>query len=289
VIVIDNASCDDFSDSLAMGAASVEFIRNTNNVGFAAACNQGARLGTGSYILFLNPDVLLLPDSLLVPLRFLEAPEGKGIGICGVQLRNEQGGVARSCSRFPRLRNFLYHIFGLQYFHPEHFPGILMSEWDHLTSRVVDQVMGAFFLVRRSVFESLGGFDERFFVYFEDLDFALRAQRNGWESYYLSNAKAEHAGGGCTRDAKAARLFFALRSRILYGYKHFGWAKATTLLLCSVLCEPISRLMLAAGRGSLTDAKEVLQGYRDFWMWVPSLPGCAKQAPPKVNVANIQQ
>jgi N-acetylglucosaminyl-diphospho-decaprenol L-rhamnosyltransferase len=272
-----------------MGGASFELIRNTRNLGFAAACNQGARLGTGSYILFLNPDVVLLPDSLGGPLGFLEAPEGRAVGICGVRLRNEHGGVSRSCSRFPGLRNFLYHIFGLQHFYPQHFRGLLMSDWDHSTSRPVDQVMGAFFLVRRSLFESLAGFDERFFVYFEDLDFALRARRKGWESYYLSSAEAEHAGGGCTRNAKAARLFYALRSRILYGYKHFGWTKATMLLLCSVLCEPISRLVLAAGRGSLTEAKEVLQGYWDLWTFAPSLLGRAKQGVPEIDTMDIQK
>src|SRR5258708_40080093 len=101
-----------------------------------------------------------------------------------------------------------------------------MSDCDYFDTRRVDVVTGAFLLVRRGIFEVLGGFDERFFVYLEDVDFLYRVGQAGWRCYYLAAARAYHRGGGCSEQAKAARLFYALRSRILYSYKHFGRASA---------------------------------------------------------------
>jgi N-acetylglucosaminyl-diphospho-decaprenol L-rhamnosyltransferase len=287
IVVIDNASSDGSADSLETGDVCAEVVRNAQNRGFGAASNQGARMGSAPYILFLNPDVVLYPESVRIPLDFLEAAGNERVGICGVQLINEHGGLSRSCSRFPTLRHFLAHIFGLHRLFPDHFRGLMMTEWDHGSTQPVDQVMGAFFLLRREVFESLDGFDERFFVYFEDLDFALRARKMGWESYYLANARAEHAGGGCTRNAAMERLFYALRSRMLYGYKHFGWQKATTLLICTMFFEPFSRLALAAGRGSFAEAKTVIQGYYELWTLAPSLFVQAREAAMEMSAAEV--
>ena len=105
-----------------------------------------------------------------------------------------------------------------------------MREWNHEESREVDQVMGAFFLVRQKLFEEWGGFDERFFVYLEDVDFSSRARRVGWRSFYMAGVKAYHKGGGTSEQIKSTRLFYSLRSRILYSYKHFSCASATALL-----------------------------------------------------------
>src|SRR5207245_5442374 len=134
----------------------------------------------------------------------------------------------RTCARFPTPRRFLSSILGLDRALPAMFPPHFMVEWNHEESQEVDQVMGAFFLVRRSVFEALGGFDERFFVYFEEVDFSLRARKLGWRTFYLSVAQAYHLGSGLvTKPAQAARLFYSLRSRILYAYKHFNGLAAT--------------------------------------------------------------
>ena len=84
-----------------------------------------------------------------------------------------------------------------------------MTEWAHDNTRTVDQVMGAFFFVRRNVFEALGGFDERFFVYYEDMDFAVRASELGWSSVFLSTVQAFHRGQGTTDTATARRMFFS--------------------------------------------------------------------------------
>lgn len=265
IVVVDNASDDGSAEDLEKLPLPITIIRNEKNRGFAAACNQGASDCKSDYLLFLNPDTRLFADSLNGTISFMERPESAKIGICGIQLVDEKGEVTRSCARFPKPLVFFSKMFGLDRFLPAEFPGHFMREWDHQEDREVDQVMGAFFLIRRGVFESLKGFDERFFVYFEDVDLSLRAHQTGWQSYYLAHFKAYHKGAGTSEQIKALRLFYSLRSRILFGFKHFGSVSAASLLLGTMLIEPFSRLVLATSRRSVIEIKETLAGYRLLW------------------------
>ena len=136
-----------------------------------------------------------------------------------------------------------------------------MSDWAHDETCTVDHVIGAFYVIRRSLFESLEGFDERFFVYLEDLDLSLRARQAGWRSVYLTDAQAFHAGGGTSAQDKSARLFYALRSRLLYGFKHFSPAAAWGLLIITIAAEPWIRLIFASFRGAWCDVGYTLRAY----------------------------
>jgi GT2 family glycosyltransferase len=240
-------------------------ILNKTNRGFAAACNQGVEGSGADYLLFLNPDVTLEPNSLEEPAAFMHRPENAQVGICGIQLLNSTGEIARSCARFPRARHFVAMATGLDRVAPGRFQGALMTEWDHGESRIVDHVIGAFFLVRRTVFEFLGGFDERFFVYLEDLDFSYRSRQAGWNSFYLSAVRAEHGGGGCSEQVKAVRLFYSLRSRILYAWKHFPAIRAAAVFLSTAFVEPVIRFGRALFRGSSAEMAEVYSGYCQLW------------------------
>jgi N-acetylglucosaminyl-diphospho-decaprenol L-rhamnosyltransferase len=271
VVVVDNASSDGSADNLHFPELPLSVVRNSENRGFAAASNQGARSSSADYLLFLNPDTRVHADSFQIPIEFLEEPENAKIGICGIQLLDEAGTVSQTCSRFPTAGSFFSFVLGLDRFFSNRFKGHFLSREDHFKSGPVDQVMGAFFLVRRRLFESLNGFDERFFVYFEDLDFSYRAKQAGWESYHLATAQAYHRGGGCSEQVKARRLYYSLCSRILYSYKHFRALAATTVTLATLLIEPFSRLVLAASHGSMREAGEILQAYLMLWGALPSL------------------
>jgi len=271
VVVVDNDSGDWSAEELQPAAIPLHIMRNEENRGFAAACNQGALGSRADYLLFLNPDVLLRAESLSIPMQFMEQAENRNVGICGVQLLDSQGRLTRSCSRFPTPWIFYARMFGFDRFFPGHFPGHFIAERDHWESKPVDVVTGAFFIVRRAVFESLQGFDERFFVYFEELDFSYRACQAGWNSYFLATAQAVHHGGGCSEQVRAARLFYSLRSRIIYCYKHFQWAEATCLLLGTVIVEPLARLTLCAAKGSFREMRETLQGFIRLWRALPGL------------------
>jgi GT2 family glycosyltransferase len=146
-----------------------------------------------------------------------------------------------------------------------------MTEWDHRDSRQVDQVIGAFFLVRRSLFESLEGFDERFFVYFEEVDFSYRASQLGWSSFYLAEAQAHHREHGTTEQVKALRMFYSLRSRIQYVQKHFRKPASIGLTLATLLAEPFPRLLFTMWARPPRELLDVIGGYAMLWSNVPQL------------------
>jgi GT2 family glycosyltransferase len=270
VIIVDNASTDDsveHVEKLVNLPFKLKIIYNNANLGFGSACNQGASLVASEYLLFLNPDSKLFVNSLSTVLDYVKDSKNRDLGICGVQLIDEFGLVSRSCARFPTPLGFAAHAFGLDRL----LPGIshFMVEWSHDRTRDVDQVIGAFFMVRRELFEALNGFDERFFVYFEEVDFSYRARQAGWRSVFLADAQAFHAGGGTSNQVKARRLFYSLRSRLLYAFKHFSWSGAVLVLLTTLLVEPLSRSALALARRSWPSFKETWQGYGMLWRWLP--------------------
>ena len=270
-IVVDNASGDGSADRLDQLALPLVVLRNLENTGFAHACNQGAKAGAAEYVLFLNPDVQLFSDSLEKALVFLAEPQNENVGIVGIQLTDENGVVQRNVARFPTPGALFSQMVGLDRLSPAHFPALFMVEWDHRSSRAVDQVPGAFFLIRRHVFEKLHGFDERFFLYFEDLDLAWRARQAGFASYYLAEARAFHRGGGTTSQVKAQRLFYILRSRVQYVAKHFGRPAAVSIMLASLAFEFWLRLALSLIRFSVSSFVETAQAYGLFVRALPRL------------------
>ena len=265
VVIVDNASTDESLDGLESMRLPLAVIRNPDNRGFGAAFNQGLIGSQADYVLNLSPDARLFSDSLARTIEFMEAPENKRVGICGVQLLDSTGNPAKHCARFPKPSHFLSKTLGLEKIMPGLFESYFMSEWDHRDSRIVDHVMGAVIVVRRSLFETLGGFDEHFFLYLEDLDFSLRARQAGWLSYFLTGTQAYHKGGGTTEQVKVKRLFYSLRSRILYSYKHFSWFGTTAVTLATLFVEPVSRTLLALSRGSLAQARDTLMAYAMLW------------------------
>ncbi|MDD4857273.1 MAG: glycosyltransferase family 2 protein, partial [Candidatus Krumholzibacteria bacterium] len=271
VVVVDNASADGSADGLEYPSLPIVTIRNNCNEGFAAACNKGASASGADYLLFLNPDTELFEDSISVPLAFMARGENGGIGIAGIALVDERGRVSRSCARFPSLARCVSRALGLFRLSSRIFPAYVMSEWDHGASRAVDHVSGAFFLVRRAVFEKLAGFDERFFVYLEDVDFSYRASLAGWGSYYVAEARAFHKGGGLSEGVKAERLFLSTSSRILYAFKHFNRVESASLMLVTVAIEPLVRLCSAVVTCSADNVAATVRGYALLYRALPRL------------------
>ena len=271
VVVVDNGSTDDSLEKIDGMKLPLVVVRNAGNRGFSAACNQGAEGSRADYLLFLNPDMVLEEKSLSSAVAWMESTRGAQTGILGIQLVDEEGRVSRTCARFPAPRHFLSQMLGLYRLFPPLFPTHLLSQWNHRESREVDHVMGAFFLIRRPLFTTLRGFDERFFVYLEDLDLSLRAYRAGWRSYYLTDTTARHTGGGTSERVKGVRIFYALQSRILYGYKHFSRPAAAMLLAGTLILEPPARMVLAVFEHSSSTVRETLQAFCLLWRNLPRL------------------
>src|SRR5581483_6327290 len=264
-VVVDNGSRDGSATFDAPQGLDVIAIRNHRNLGFAAACNLGARAVHAPYLLFLNPDTQLEARSLEGALRRLASDRAGRIGIVGLALVGDDGRRQRNTARFPTPARMLGQALGLDRLAPALVRPQFLTDWDHLDTREVDQVPGAAMLMRRSDFERLGGFDERFFLYMEDVDLALRAREAGLACIYIHDCVARHMGGGTTRRVRDKRLFYLLRSRVLYARKHFSpWGRAVAVG-ATMLCEPVARLVAAAVRLDGAEAKAVVKA--TAWLW----------------------
>lgn len=266
IVVVDNASTDGSADGLADSLPlPVEVVANDQNLGFAAACNQAARRARADYILFLNPDTLLAERSITPAIALLEDASHASTGIVGIQLIDDAGAVSRTCARFPTPWTTICKTLGLDRVLPRLCPGYVMIDWDHAASREVDHVIGACYLVRASVFRAVGGFDESFFLYLEDVDFSLRARQAGWRSFYLADVRAYHKGCGTSAQVKSARLYYSLQSRLQYARKHFSRPAAMCVAFCTVFLEPAIRLLACFVGGSPTGFRETVAAYRRLW------------------------
>jgi N-acetylglucosaminyl-diphospho-decaprenol L-rhamnosyltransferase len=262
VTVVDNASADDSATGLDGLALPLDVISNSQNLGFAAACNQGAAGSEADYLLFLNPDTRVFPDTLEMVTQFMESEAAARIGICGVQVVDDAGAPMISCSRYPTLRVFVGKMTGLGRIFPRAFPSHHLSAAETQRSGVVDQVIGAFYFVRRDLFEKLGGFDVRYFVYFEDVDFALRAEQLGARSYFLKEARVVHVANVSSDQVPGTRLFYSLRSRVVYARRHWRHWKSSTLVVLTFTIELGTRLVRAALLRRGSEIAATITGYR---------------------------
>lgn len=270
VVVVDNASTDDSLVNLPADALPLHIVRNADNRGFGAACNQGARLCSADFLLFLNPDTQVEPDALDRAVAHLSSARGAPAGVCGAHLLDERGGTHRHCARRATPLRLLAHLSGFDRLTPW-TSGYLMRRWDHAESRAVDHVMGAFYLIRRPLFDALNGFDERFFVYLEDLDLSERVRQAGYTLHYRADVRVFHKGGGTSEQVKARRLYYSIHSRLRYAHKHFTPLEAAVIWAGTLLLEPLLRLGQALARGSTAQAGETLRAYR--WL-LRDLPAC---------------
>lgn len=259
IVVVDNASTDNSIANLSRASLDrVTLISSERNLGFGTACNLGARVCGGDFLLLLNPDTRLFPSTLDDLTQTIEqSPENSAV--YGVRLVNELGITARGCARIPTTWTFLAVSLGLVRIFPS--SGYVMADWDHETSRFVDHVIGAFYVVRRSVFNELNGFDERFFVYLEDLDLSQRIRERGLSVFYCANVGAFHLGGGTSRAILARRLFYSLSSRLLYVRKHLPPLGGIVVTVATLVVEPLIRLAYALMLANIADAGNVLRAY----------------------------
>ena len=237
VIVVDNGSIDESVARLpAWNKLKIDEIGK--NLGFGRACNRGAAQGNAPLILLLNPDTRLTEQAISAAAAFLLSPPRKGTAVCGIALRDDDGHVTRHCARFPSLGTFVSLILGLDKIWPGPGRTLLMEDFDHLSDRQVDHVQGAFYMIRRDVFEAMAGFDEEYFVYFEDLDLSLRVQEAGYKIQYMADIQAYHRGGGTSAQVKARARFYGIEARMLYAHKHFGRVANLVHSAMTLLIEP---------------------------------------------------
>lgn len=190
VIVVDNGSTD---GSLDIIPSWVKLIKNNHNLGFSAANNLGLKQARGEYILFLNSDTQVMPDTLQIMINFMDQYQKVGVSTCRVELPNGQIDPA-SHRGFPTPWAALTYFLGLEKLFPHSrlFSQYNQSWQDLSTIHQIDSPAGAFFLTRKKILDQIGGFDERFFMYAEDLDLSLRIKQAGWKIMYVPFTRIIH-------------------------------------------------------------------------------------------------
>lgn len=229
VFVVDNASSDGSADMVAREFPGVHLLRNSANAGFTRGNNQALALSRGRYVLFLNPDTRVEGDALAAMVAYMDAHPAAGA--LGPQLRYGDGSLQSSRRRFPTFGTALFESTPLAW----HWPGNPWAARYHMTdtpddqTQPVDWVVGAALLVRRAVVEQIGGFDEGYFMYSEELDWCRRAGQAGWGAVYLPAARVIHYEGKSSEQAVAARHIRFQTSKLRYFRKYHGAGTAGLL------------------------------------------------------------
>ncbi len=238
VIVVDNASSDGSAEMVTAEFPWVRLIANAENRGFTGGNNQGLAISAGRYVFFLNPDTVVVGDALATMVAYLDAhPE---IGALGPQLRYGDGSLQSSRRRFPTFATALFESTPVGWHWPnnpwarryrmEEKKTFEVSETSKVsTGEEVDWLVGAALMVRREALAQVGGFDEGYFMYSEELDLCRRIKQAGWRIVYLPAAQIIHYEGKSSEQIVAARHIRFQTSKVRYFRKFHGPLAAEVL------------------------------------------------------------
>lgn len=234
VVLVDNASTDGSVPNVRSTFPAVKVIANSANVGFPKANNQALAVAQGEFVLFLNPDTVLPPDTLSGCVSALRSQAD--IGLLGCKIRYPDGNIQYEGARnFPSLRTIFWEVFYLHMLFPGHpvFGEKLMGDWDHEASRDVPCLLGAFMMGRRSLLQDMGGMDESVFMFLEDVDLCFRTIKSGWRIHYLADYHIIHKSMQSQKKKKRPMTYENATARYEFFRKHHGpvMAMASRLLL----------------------------------------------------------
>jgi len=224
IIVVDNNSRDNSVKLIQSNYPNVHIIINSRNQGYTKAINQALIMSNGRYKVVLNPDTELNPGSIDIMIDHLELD--KTIGIIGPKVNNSDGSFQKSCRRgIARPIAVFSYFLGLSERYPSNkkFTGYHLNHLDKNEICEVSGVSGSCMLIRKSLIDDIGYFDERYFAYQEDSDYCLMAIKNGWKIFYNPNSIVKHHGGmGGAHSLPSKAIFEWHRSYVRYYSKHFS-------------------------------------------------------------------
>lgn len=252
VIVIDNASSDRTRTLLEQAVTSgtqpqLRIILNPANYCYARANNQGLAIARGEYILLLNPDTVLFPDALDRMIEYLDHhPQIAGVA---PRLLNPDGTTQLSIRSFPTFSSVLWELTGLPRLFPDcsHINRWRRRDFDYDKLQDVEQPMASCLLLRRSILEALGGFDEQFPIYYNDVDLCYRLYQQGGRLVYLPEARVEHRLGASTNPLKTKMIYENHRSLFRFLRKHnrkLAFALKAVILLPLLELSALLRVLL---------------------------------------------
>ncbi|MDO9390447.1 MAG: glycosyltransferase family 2 protein [bacterium] len=221
VIVVDNASTDGSQAMLARKYPEAKLIGNSQNLGFAAACNQGLSQASGKYPVLLNPDTMIDPDCLKYQFNFMES--NPKAGLAGPKVLNPDGSLQPTIRAIPGYFNILFSrkspITAIWPGNPGASRYMLRGLPDDKPSQV-PALAGVCLILRREMLGQAGLLDERYFMYLEDIDLCLTASKNGWRVFYVPQARLIHHWGKSSEQEKDRMEEEHRRSMYLFFEKH---------------------------------------------------------------------
>ena len=238
VFVVDKASTDGSADMVQNEFPWVQLIRLDKNRGFAGGNNPAMEKAAGRYVLLLNSDAFLAEGVLQKTIQYMD--EHPGTGVLGCKLTDPDGTMQPSARMQQSPLNKILHITGLAARFPnsKFFGRVDYTWWDHEQPQQVGWVVGAYFLIRRETMAAIGVLDERYFLYFEEIDYCLSARRAGWEVVFYPHVRVIHLGGQSSvktgeRVSAKGRQMIAIRitSEFRYYRKMYGWFYVLTSAL----------------------------------------------------------
>jgi GT2 family glycosyltransferase len=236
LIVVDNAGSLATKELVNELLPDAEYIANNINRGFAAAVNQGMRLATGRYVLLLNPDTVVPPDAIEQMVKHMDADTEVGIGSCIIRYPN--GELQDSIRRFPRMIDQLLIMLKVPHFIRRvwSIDDYMMRDVDAFKTQDVDSIMGAFMMIRRSVIEKIGLFDERYFIWFEEVDYCKMAYDAGFKIRHYADVEiVHHKGHTFDQLATIRKQKWVRESMRKYFAKHHGVGPAMILWILAPL------------------------------------------------------
>ena len=240
VFMIDNASRDNSVEVLRREYPNITLIENNKNVGFGRANNQALPFIKGRYVLLLNTDAFVEPDTLIKTKQYMDTHPR--CGMVGVKLVGRDGVLQPSCRYFPTAWNIFLERTNLKkYF--KHAKLIDNMSWDHTSVRSCDWVPGCYALIRKEVIDQVGLFDPRYFLYYEEVDHCFAAKRAGWEVAYYPDTTVVHIGGESAKHEAAissqSRQIESLQieSELLFFRKNHGVLGVITHLTLNSLAD----------------------------------------------------
>ncbi len=236
IIVADNASSDNSVSYLRNKYPEVIFIENTRNVGFGKANNQALHIANGTYTLLINPDTLISEDTLTVLKEYMD--EHTETGACGCKILNPDGTFAPESRRsLPTPLSALWKVLGLTTLFPRNktFAEYYLSWMDEDKPSQVPVLSGAFMFFRNEVLKELGGFDEQFFMYGEDIDLCYRTSKTGYQIDYVPSTSIIHYKGESTKKDNIDYIVLFNRAMLQFFRKHYSYSYSIFLRLLIVL------------------------------------------------------
>jgi hypothetical protein len=235
IIVVDNNSIDGTVEYLTKICKDEKVIRLPKNVGFGAANNIGASIGKGEYLLFLNPDILLPESAIQGMCEYLS--NNINVAVVGCKLKNNDGSLQLSCHREPTLLKNIHSRLRLEKIFSGNYIGgyYNYSYWDHNEIKEVDYVCGAAFMIRKNDFINNKGFDEKYFLYCEEVDLCKRLRKKGRKIIYLPYIEMTHYSGGSTGKKSKKIKLWEVESNYLFLKKHYGILQSLIFITIMIL------------------------------------------------------